>query len=82
VFEIRASVMFRQQLFDQNRLARLSAPAAARAKTLCFPECPAWFAPKSADEYEVWGYAAKPAGNLRVLIDRDTGAIFLTDFQV
>lgn len=82
VFEIAANAALRQQLFSQNRLARLEGSAAAESKRLCFPDCPAWFAPKSVDEYEVWGNAHEPDGNFRVLIDRTTGTIFVTDFQV
>jgi hypothetical protein len=82
VFEVAANAALRQQLFRQNRLAKLEGPAAAEAKRLCFPECPAWFAPKSVDEYEVWRYADEPSSNFRLLIDRTTGTIFLTDFQV
>ena len=82
VFEIAANAALRQQLFSENRLVKLDGPAAAESKRLCFSQCPAWFAPKSVEHYEVWGYAEEPKGNFRVLIDRDTGAIFLTDFQV
>ena len=82
MFEIAANAALRQQLFSQNRLAKLEGPAAAEAKRLCFPECPAWLAPKSVDEYEVWEHADEPGRKFRVLIDRNTGTIFLTDFQV
>jgi len=80
VFEIAANATFRQQLFSQNQLAQLDSPA--EAKHMCFTECPTWFAPKSVDDYEVWGYADDPEANFRVLIDRKTSTIFLTDFQV
>ena len=82
VFEIAANAEFRQQLFGENRLVRLEGPAAEEVKRLCFPECPGWFAPRSIENYEVWGYEDEPGGNFRVLIDRDTGTMFLTDFQV
>jgi hypothetical protein len=82
VFEIAANAALRQQLFTQNRLAQLDGSAATEAKRRCVPECPAWFAPKPLDEYEVWMYADEPKGNFRVLIDRKTGTIFLTDFQI
>jgi hypothetical protein len=82
MFEIAANDALRQQLFRENRLVRLEGPAAADSKQLCFTECPPWFAPKAIEQYDVWGYAEEPKGNFRVLIDRDTGTIFMTDFQV
>lgn len=80
-FEIAPNQKFREQLFSRNRLVRLG-EAAEEPKQLCFTECPAWFAPKPRAAYDVWGYADEPKGNFRVLIDRSTGAIFLTDYQV
>jgi len=82
VFEIAANAALRQRLFSENRLVKLGGAAAAESKRLCFGECPVWFAPKPVEQYEVWGYAEEPKGNFRVLIDRDTGTIFLSDFQV
>jgi hypothetical protein len=82
VFEIAANKGLREQLFAANRLVKLDARAAAEAKRDCVPECPAWFAPKPGEEYDVWGYADEPRGNFRVLIDRHTGTIFLTDYQL
>ena len=32
--------------------------------------------------YEIWAYTDDPTSNSRVLIDRDTGNIFLADYQV
>lgn len=82
VFEIAPNAELRQQLFDKNRLVRLDEPTAEQARRLCFPECPVWFAPRSSENHEVWGYEDGPPGNFRVLIDRDTGTLFLTDFHV
>jgi hypothetical protein len=30
----------------------------------------------------VWGYADDPLSNFRVLIDRQTGTMFLSDYQL
>jgi hypothetical protein len=81
-FELAPNAKLREQLFAQNRLVKLEGRAAAEAKELCFQECPAWFAPKSIENYDVWTYADEPNSNFRVLIDKTTGAMFLTDYQV
>ncbi len=52
------------------------------AKQSFFGEAPEWFAPKSVDEYEVWAYADEPKGNFRVFVHKQTGNLFLTDYQV
>jgi hypothetical protein len=69
-------------LFKENRLLKLEGAAAIESHRPCFSECPAWFAPKAVDEYEIWTYADDPRGNFRVLIDRKTGTMFLSDYQV
>ena len=45
-------------------------------------ECPSWFAPKPLTEYEIWTYADDASSNFRLLIDKQTGHIFLADYQV
>lgn len=82
MFEVAANSKLRDQLFRENKLVKLEGAAASEAKRLCVPECPSWFAPKPIAAYEVWGYADEPGGNFRILIDRSTGTLFFTDFQV
>jgi hypothetical protein len=82
MFEIAANQKLRDQLFTRNRLQKLEGAAAVESHQPCFSECPAWFAPKPIDEYEVWRYADAPRGNFRVLIDKKTGAMFLSDYQI
>jgi hypothetical protein len=54
----------------------------AHAMRPCFVGCPSWFAAKPLKEYEIWAYANDPDSNFMVLIDRETGNIFLADYQV
>ncbi len=82
IFEIAANPKLREQLFRENRFLRLEGAAAVESKSLCFSTCPAWFAPKAIEEYDVWGYADEPRGNFRVLIEKKTGTMFVSDFQV
>ena len=48
----------------------------------CFGECPSWFAPKVLQQYNIWTYADDQHSNFRLLIDKETGTIFLGDHQV
>jgi len=43
---------------------------------------PAWFVPKPVAQYEVWVYSNAPPCDFRLLIDRDTGDLFLSDTQL
>lgn len=45
---------------------------------------PAWFAPKPLDQYRVWTYAGSAASVqwAHMLVDRETGDIFLWDMQL
>jgi hypothetical protein len=38
--------------------------------------------PKYLKEYEIWAYSNDSTSNFLVLIDRQTGNIFLADYQV
>ena len=82
VFEIQPHAALREQLFAGNRLRKLQDAETANATRPCFGECPSWFAPKPLKEYEIWVYADDPNSNFRVLIDTETGHIFLADYQV
>jgi len=82
MFEIQPNAGFRAQLFGQNQLRRLHDAEIAKATRPCFGECPSWFAPKPLKEYEIWAYANDSKSNFLVVIDRQTGHIFLADYQV
>jgi hypothetical protein len=82
LFEIQPHAALRTQLFGRNRLRKLQDAEAAAATRPCFAECPSWFAPKPLKEYEIWLYADDASSNFRLLIDKQTGHIFLADYQV
>jgi len=74
-FEIQANPTFRKDLFGRNQLVEVPGD-----RNDCFNP-PAWFAPRPVGSYELWGYADEPRSNFRVLVDRDSGTIFLCDYQ-
>ena len=81
-FEIQANPDFKRELFSRNKLIALSPNQVAEAKRDYLDGAPAWFCPKAASLYEAWVYEEPPRGNFKVLIDKETGTVYLTDFQV
>ena len=81
-FEVVLTAELEEQLFTENRLRQLVGEEAAAAKGRYFVQPPAWFAPKSVSEYEVWVFADEPRRNFTVFIDKASGNLFLTDYQV
>jgi len=51
-------------------------------KTASWPQHrPDWFAPKPVAQYQVWVYSNAAPGEFRLLIDRETSDLFLSDRQ-
>ncbi len=80
-FEIKTHEGLRKQLFTMNRLIMLKGIEASNAFQDVFADRPPWFLPKIENRYEVWIYKDRLRGNFRVFIDKDTGNLFLTDYQ-
>ena len=84
LFEIQPNETLRKQLFSENKLRQLQTSDIhldARPRP-CFGKCPAWFAPKAIENYEIWEYADDQNSKFRVLIEKSTGRIFFGDYQV
>jgi len=81
-FELAPNGTLKEQLFTKNKLKRVSGEEAATAKRNTLSDGPDWFAPQSADAYEIWVSVAAPKSNFMVLIDRASGTMFLTDYQL
>jgi hypothetical protein len=81
-FEIEPNTELREQLFRENQLRRLEGAQAQQAKENSFGEIPAWFAPKPSSAYDIWVFGDEPGRNFKVLIDKETGTLFLSDHQV
>ena len=81
-FEIAPNPTLKEQLFSKDKLRRMTGEEAAKAKDDNFGAAPAWFAPKAAIEYDIWVFEGEPARNFRILIDKKSGVVFLSDYQV
>jgi hypothetical protein len=81
-FEIAPNPKLKEQLFSKNKLRLITGNQAAKAKGNFFGDAPSWFAPRSVTDYDIWVFDQEPLSNFKVLIDRDTGNMFVTDYQV
>lgn len=81
-FEIESNDDLLEQLFSKNEMIQLQGQQARLAKNDCFEDCPTWFAPKSGDAYEIWVYKNHDESHFRVLIDKETGKIFIMDYLI
>lgn len=80
-FAIAKNAGLQQQLFTKNSLQRLEGESATRAKNNSGDGGPSWFAPGTGDKYEIWVYKDEPRGHFVVLVDKASGALFLTNYQ-
>jgi hypothetical protein len=80
-FEIAPNQELQEQLFSENKLRRITGEEAAKAKEHNSDAAPVWFAPKAASEYDIWVFDDEPNRNFRVLIDKKSGVVFLSDYQ-
>lgn len=81
-FELAPSTELTEQLFTANELRQVTGDEALEVHRNVRGEVPAWFAPKSAAEYDIWVFGREPERNFKVLIDRRTGEMFLNDHQM
>ncbi len=82
VFQIKANAEFKSELFARNKLRQLPATAVAGAIRNPFGDSPSWYCPKSFASYDAWVFQDQPESNFRILIDKESGDIFLMDYQV
>ena len=81
-FEIEKNDKLKAQLFSENKLKKIEGKEAEDAMSGFFGEKPEWFIPEEADEYEIYVYEEEPRGHFRLFINKKSGKIYLTDYQV
>jgi hypothetical protein len=80
--QIERNDAFKKTLVENNKLKQLTTETELRKAATFFGEKPAWFLPKAISSYDVWTYADESMTHFIIFIDRQTGDLFLTDFQV
>jgi hypothetical protein len=81
-FHIRTNAFLARQLLLSNDLMRIEGDAARQAVMNDPAGNPTWFLPKPSDAYDVWRYRNDSNSEFRVIIDRATGDLFLSDRQL
>lgn len=76
-FHVRANDALRAQLFTENELVPVEGDPLADT----FHAPPAWFLPGGAGGCDAWTFGHEPESRFRVLVDRTTGDLWLTDNQ-
>jgi hypothetical protein len=71
-----------KRLFAMNPMTEVVSEKELREVTAWSQHRPDWFAPKPIAQYQVWIYSNAPGGDFRLLIDRETGDLFLSDCQL
>jgi hypothetical protein len=78
--QVEKNADLQKRLLTMNPMRQVGEEKELKAVMAWSPQNrPAWFAPKPIAEYGVWIYSNAPASSFRLLIDRKTGDLFLTD---
>jgi len=80
--EIAPNAALQAQLFNENKLRKIADSESEAVRRDVFGDAPSWFAPKAVTEYDVWVFEKEPGRHFKVLIDKQSGEIFLSDFNV
>jgi hypothetical protein len=83
-FEFEPSADFEREIFAQNEFVRLESDYAPQRRREFQGKSLKWFAPNRGDDaYEIWGWREKERSpEFRILIDRETRAIFMADMHL
>jgi hypothetical protein len=83
-FEIEATDEVAQELINSEGLLKLD-NSKNLSGSLHSHDAPEWFAPKPVGSYDVYMYAegtSGASGHFIILLDRESGHIFISDYQI
>ena len=80
--QVQKHADFQKRLLTMNPMMEVKGEKELQEATTWSQRRPDWFAPKPAAQYQVWVYANAPRSDFRLLIDRETGDLFLSDRQL
>ena len=80
--QIQKHADLQKRLMTMNSMRQLKQEKDLQDAAIWSQNRPSWFAPKSIDRYEVWVYSNVEQSRFRLLIDRETGDLFLSDTQL
>jgi hypothetical protein len=79
---IKRNDSFSNHLFGLNKMKRLESSEEISDAARFSQNKPEWFAPKLPGMYEIWIYESPPRGEFKVLVDKESGDLHLTDCQL
>lgn len=80
--QVQKHADFQKRLLTMNPMTEVSDEEQLRRAIAWSRQRPDWFAPKPIAQYQVWVYSDAPNSNFRLLIDRATGDLFVSDRQL
>lgn len=80
--QVKQHADFQKRLLAMNPMTETVDEKALGKASAWSQRRPDWFAPKPISQYQVWVYSNAPNSNFRVLIDRATGDLFISDHQL
>ena len=80
--QVQKHADFQKRLLTMNQMTEVVGEKELREAGAWSQHRPDWFAPKPIAQYQVWIYSNAPNSAFRLLIDRETGDLFLSDRQL
>jgi hypothetical protein len=83
-FEIEATDEVVQELINSEGLHQVDGPRSLSG-SLHLHDAPEWFAPKPSGDYDIYMYekgTSGASGHFIILVDRESGRIFINDYQI
>jgi hypothetical protein len=80
--QIQKHADLQKRLLTMNPMKQLTLEKDLQEATVWSQHRPTWFVSKPVAQYEVWIYSNAPNSAFRLLIDRESGDMFLSDTQL
>jgi hypothetical protein len=80
--QVKKNADFQKRLLAMNPMTEVSDEERLRKTSAWSRQRPDWFAPGPIAQYQVWVYSNAPNSDFRLLIDRATGDLFVSDRQL
>ena len=81
-FEVTANDQLLKSIITKYSLVKRSSNNIEIARANCFSRCPEWFVPHIDGQYEVWIGLESNSSNFQVVVDMNSGNIFISNYQV
>jgi hypothetical protein len=80
--QVQKHADLQKRLLTMNPMKQLTEEGELQKAAAWSQNRPTWFIPKPITNYQVWVYSNAPNSDFRLLLDRETGDLFLSDRQL